>query len=90
MSFSSNPIDRVISGLHEAIASPNRFDLVKTRLISDLLNVRRPDHRNFLEIKLLEIESYRDSKEHLSVIADQIDAWTSREFPISRGYRYRG
>jgi hypothetical protein len=77
-----SPIDRAISGLHEAIAAPHRISLLKVELIGVFSQVVNRAHRSFLEDKFHEIEQARNSPRDLARLQEEIDRWNDREFPV--------
>ena len=82
-----SPIDRAISGLHEAASAPSRIRLLTVELTALFRRISDPRHRRFLEQKLREIEAAQHSRQELARLQREIDDWNTREFPVERGYR---
>lgn len=77
------PIDRVLTGIHEAASTPHRMTLAKQALLS-ALDQLPPAHKAFFEEKLAEMEAAAGSKRVLDRIQNEIDEWTSKNYPIGR------
>lgn len=76
------PTDSVLVKLHEAISRPDRLPQIAAELAQLLPRVSNIAHRQFLGKKFHEIERVQKSPGDLTRIADEIDAWSDREFPV--------
>ena len=76
------PTDSVLAKLNEAISVPHRIPQIAADLSQLLRQVANIQHRQFLQRKFHEIEMAQKSPQALTRIADEIDAWSDREFPV--------
>jgi hypothetical protein len=76
------PTDSVLAKLHEAIRVPHRIPQIAVDLSQLLRQVANIQHKQFLQRKFHEIEVEQKSPQALTRIADEIDAWNDREFPV--------